>query len=53
MDPLKDLKDLLKNSEDNFSLDNLFNEYGIDLKELEENLIQIDNSNEINYTLNY
>ena len=40
MDPLKDLKDLLKNSEDNFSLDNLFNEYGIDLKELEENLIQ-------------
>jgi dUTP pyrophosphatase len=40
MDPLKDLKDLLKNPEDNFSLENLFNEYGIDLKELEDNLIQ-------------
>jgi dUTP pyrophosphatase len=40
MDPLKDLKELLENSEEGNSLESLFNELGLDLKELEEKMVQ-------------
>lgn len=39
MDPLKDLKELLKDSEETESLESLFEGFGLDLKELEERMI--------------
>jgi dUTP pyrophosphatase len=56
MDPLKDLKELLQNTEDGTSLEELFSEMGMDLKELEKQMVQkidIEYINSSDKILNY
>jgi dUTPase len=56
MDPLKDLKELLQNTEDGTSLEELFSEMGMDLKELEKQMVQkidIEYTNSSDKILNY
>ena len=56
LDPLKDLKEFLKDSGEIESLENLFEGFGIDLKELENQMVEkinLEHTNETNIPLKY